>query len=109
MGLSTQYTVVGNDAKGHGYQHGTDTNRIDIVEVGALKFYMGWTQAQWFIDHQIRDHGANPGEGNNAKYAQSFYQCAIDAHFHQDNRHHHIKHNPDHTSRMGVGETGEEV
>ena len=109
MSASTEYTVVSNNAQSHGYEHGTHANRIDIVEMGTFKFYMRWAQPQWFIDHQIRDHGTNPGESDNAEYTQRFFEGAINTYFHQDNRHYYIKYDPDHAPRMSMGKTGEKV
>ncbi|MNK90345.1 hypothetical protein D3C87_1103940 [compost metagenome] len=90
-------------------RHGADADGIDVVEMGALELDARWGKAERLVDEQIGRDGAEPGHGDDGKNAERFFQQAIDAEFHQQQRDHHVEDQPDHAAGMAVGEAGEEV
>ncbi len=90
-------------------QHRADADRIDVVEMRALELDMLRAQAERLVDDEIGDQRADPGDRDVGIERQRLLQRLVDADFHQQQRHHHVEHQPHHAAGMAVRQPREEV
>ena len=100
---------MGEDRQQRGNHHRADAHRVDVVEVRALEFDVLRRQPQGLVDHQIRDHRADPGGGDIGVEPEHLVDDIEHPQLHQHQRNRHIEHQPHHAAGMTVGDPGEEV
>ncbi len=107
--INAQYAGVADDAYYRGRQHGTNPDRVDVVQVGTFELNVCGTKPQWFVDHQIRHQRTNPGNGDDAIETQGFLQRPVNTQFHHQKGNGDVEKQPDNSSGVAVGESREEV
>ena len=102
-------TYVSAHRKQRGQQRGADTDRVDVVQMGALKFDSGGAPTQRLVDHQIGNQRAHPRNRQIRVKAEHALQCLEHAEHHHQHRQQHIEDHPHHPARMIVREPGEKI
>ena len=75
----------------------------------ALEFHVWRAQAERFVDDEIGDQRADPGDGDVGVKRQRLLERLVDADLHQQQCDNHVENQPDHAAGMAVGEAGKEV
>ncbi len=109
FGRRPEQAVERADRDDGGDRHGADADRVDVVEMRALELDVLRAQAQRLVDDEIGDQRADPGNRDVGIKRQRLLQRLVDADLHQQQRHQHVEHQPDHAAGMAVGQAREEI
>ena len=105
----SEQAVERADRDDGGDRHGADADRVDVVEMRALELHVLRTQAERLVDDEIGDQRADPGDRDVGIERQRLLQRLVDADLHQQQRHQHVEHQPDHAAGMAMGQAGKEI
>jgi len=80
-----------------------DADRIDVVEMRALELHMWRAQAQRFVDDEIGNQRADPGDGDVGIKRQRLFERLVDADLHQQQCDDDVENQPEPRDRDGCG------
>ena len=109
LGVLAEHAHEGETGEQYRDRQRTHAHGVDVVQVRALEFDVFGRVAQRLVDHEIGGERAYPPGGEIGVDHQDALDGAEDADLHEDQRQHHVEHQPHHAARVRMGEPREEV